>query len=215
MPTNTTKRILIVDDHPMMREGLRALIGRERDLDVCGEAETASEALEAALRLRPDLVLVDIALPGRNGLELIKDLHAIDAALPILVVSMHDELLWAERVFRAGARGYVMKREAGPIMIEAIRRVLGGRLYVTEKVSSRIVERLAGRQVKASPIVQLSDREFEIFQHIGGGKGTMEIAEALHVSPKTVEAHRAKIKEKLNLRTIPELISFACRWLGG
>jgi DNA-binding NarL/FixJ family response regulator len=215
MPPETTKRILIVDDHPMMREGLRTLISREQDLSVCGEAETASEALDAAVTLKPDLVLVDITLPGRNGLELIKDLRAVDPALPILVISMHDESLWAERVFRAGARGYIMKREAGPRMIEAIRRVLVGRLYVNEKVSTRIVESLAGRRAEVSPIAQLSDREFEIFQLIGRGKSTIDIADELHLSRKTVEAHRAKIKEKLDLKTMPELISFASRWLDG
>jgi DNA-binding NarL/FixJ family response regulator len=213
MLPETVQRILIVDDHPMMREGLRALIAREQGLGVCGEAETVSKALEAVATLRPDLVLIDITLPGRNGLELIKDLRAINPSLPILVISMHDESLWAERALRAGARGYVMKRETGPVMVAAIRKVLEGRLHVNEAVSTRILESLAGRGSHASPIAQLSDREFEVFQLIGRGKGTVEIAEALHLSPKTVEAHRAKIKEKLELKTVPELISFACRWL--
>jgi DNA-binding NarL/FixJ family response regulator len=213
MLSETTQRILVVDDHPMMREGLRALISREQGLSVCGEAATVSEALEAAAALNPDLVLIDITLPGRNGLELIKDLHAIAPTLPLLVISMHDEALWAERVLRAGARGYVMKRETGPMMVAAIRRVLAGRLHVNETVSTRILESLAGRANGISPIAQLSDREFEVFQLIGRGKGTIDIAEALHLSPKTVEAHRAKIKDKLNLKTLPELISFACRWL--
>ncbi|HEY0794090.1 MAG TPA: response regulator transcription factor [Chthoniobacterales bacterium] len=215
MLSETVQRILIVDDHPMMREGLRALIGREPGLSVCGEAETVSRAVEAVATLKPDLVLVDITLPGRNGLELIKDLRALSPMLPVLVISMHDEALWAERVLRAGARGYVMKREAGPVMVAAIRKVLAGKLYVNEAVSSRILESLAGRGTNASPIAQLSDREFEVFQLIGRGQGTIEIAEALHLSPKTVEAHRAKIKEKLDLKTMPELISFACRWLEG
>jgi DNA-binding NarL/FixJ family response regulator len=209
----TTKRILIVDDHPMIREGLRTLISREPDLSVCGEAETAAEALKATAELNPDLVLVDIGLPGRNGLELIKDLRAFHPALPILVLSMHDELLWAERVLRAGARGYVMKREAGPVMVQAIRQVLANQLCVSEKISARILESFAGHRVESSPLGLLSDREFEVFELIGRGKSTTEIAGDLHLSTKTVEAHRAKIKEKLELKTMPELISFAARWV--
>jgi DNA-binding NarL/FixJ family response regulator len=213
MPPLPTKRILIVDDHPMIREGLRTLISREPDLSVCGEAETASEALKATAELNPDLVLVDIGLPGRNGLELIKDLRAFHPALPILVLSMHDELLWAERVLRAGARGYVMKREAGPVMVQAIRQVLANQLCVSEKISARILESFAGHRVESSPLGLLSDREFEVFELIGRGKSTAEIARDLHLSTKTVEAHRAKIKEKLELKTMPELISFAARWV--
>ncbi|MBW0000659.1 MAG: response regulator transcription factor [Verrucomicrobia bacterium] len=213
MPPLTTKRILIVDDHPMIREGLRTLISREPDLSVCGEAETAAEGLKATAELNPDLVLVDIGLPGRNGLELIKDLRAFHPALPILVLSMHDELLWAERVLRAGARGYVMKRETGPVMVQAIRQVLANQLCVSEKISARILESFAGHRVESSPLGLLSDREFEVFELIGRGKSTTDIAAELHLSTKTVEAHRAKIKEKLELRTMPELISFAARWV--
>ena len=208
-----TKRILIVDDHPMIREGLRTLISREPGLIVCGEAETAADALKATAELDPDLVLVDIGLPGRNGLELIKDLRAFHPALPILVLSMHDELLWAERVLRAGARGYVMKREAGPVMVQAIRQVLANQLCVSDKISARILESFAGHRVESSPLGLLSDREFEVFELIGRGKSTAEIAGDLHLSTKTVEAHRAKIKEKLELKTMPELISFAARWV--
>lgn len=197
----------------MIREGLRTLISREPDLSVCGEAETAAEALKATAELNPDLVLVDIGLPGRNGLELIKDLRAFHPALPILVLSMHDELLWAERVLRAGARGYVMKREAGPVMVQAIRQVLANQLCVSEKISARILESFAGHRVESSPLGLLSDREFEVFELIGRGKSTAEIAGDLHLSTKTVEAHRAKIKEKLELKTMPELISFAARWV--
>lgn len=197
----------------MIREGLRTLISREPDLTVCGEAETAAEALKATAELDPDLVLVDIGLPGRNGLELIKDLRAFHPALPILVLSMHDELLWAERVLRAGARGYVMKREAGPVMVQAIRQVLANQLCVSEKISARILESFAGHRVESSPLGLLSDREFEVFELIGRGKSTAEIAGDLHLSTKTVEAHRAKIKEKLELKTMPELISFAARWV--
>jgi DNA-binding NarL/FixJ family response regulator len=212
MPSPCCNRILIVDDHPMMREGLRTLISRERDLTVCGEAETAGQALDAVANLKPDLVLVDITLPGRNGIELIKDICALQHALLILVISMHDESLYAERVLRAGARGYIMKQESGPTMMQAIRQVLAGRIYLSEKMSARILENVAGKRAKASPIERLSDREFEVFQLIGRGKSTVQIAEELHLSTKTIEFHRAHVKEKLDLRTMPELISFASRW---
>jgi DNA-binding NarL/FixJ family response regulator len=206
-------RILIVDDHPMMREGLRALISREHDLIVCGEAETAGQALDAVANLKPDLVLADITLPGRNGIELIKDICALQHATLILVISMHDESLYTERVLRAGARGYIMKQESGPTMMQAIRQVLAGRIYLSDKMSAQIIEYVAGKRTKASPIERLSDREWEVFQLIGRGKSTVQIAEELHLSTKTVETHRAHVKKKLDLRTMPELISFASRWI--
>ena len=213
MSSPNCNRILIVDDHPMMREGLRTLISRERDLIVCGEAETAGQALDAVANLKPDLVLADITLPGRNGIELIKDICALQQAMLILVISMHDEALYAERALRAGARGYIMKEEGGPTMIKAIRQVLDGRIYLSDKMSARILEYVAGKRTKVSPIERLSDREWEVFQLIGRGKSTVQIAEELHLSPKTVEAHRARIKEKFDLRTMTELISFASRWV--
>jgi DNA-binding NarL/FixJ family response regulator len=213
MPSPSCNRILIVDDHPMMREGLRTLISREQDLVVCGEAETAAQALDAVANLKPDLVLVDIALPGPNGIELIKDICVLQHVMLILVISMHDESLYAERVLRAGARGYIMKQESGPTMMQAIRQVLAGRIYVSDKMSARILEYVAGKRTEASPIERLSDREWEVFQLIGRGKSTVQIAEELHLSPKTVETHRARVKEKLDLRTMPELISFASRWV--
>jgi DNA-binding NarL/FixJ family response regulator len=213
MPSPCCIRILIVDDHPMMREGLRTLISREHDLAICGEAETAGQALDAVANLKPDLVLADISLPGRNGVELIKDIRSLQPAVLILVISMHDESLYAERVLRAGARGYIMKQESGPTMIQAIRQVLAGRIYLSDKMSARILENVAGKRAKASPIERLSDREFEVFQLIGRGKSTVQIAEELHLSTKTVEAHRAQVKAKLDLRNMPELISFASRWV--
>ena len=158
-------------------------------------------------------MLADITLPGRNGIELIKDVCALKDAILILVISMHDESLYAERALRAGARGYIMKQESGPTMMKAIRQVLGGRIYLSDKMSARILEYVAGKRTEASPIERLSDREWEVFQLIGQGKSTVQIAEELHLSPKTVEAHRARIKEKLDLRTMPELISFASRWV--
>ena len=213
MPSPCCLRILIVDEHPMMREGLRTLISREHDLAICGEAETAGQALDAVANLKPDLVLADISLPGRNGIELIKDIRSLQPAVLILVISMHDESLYAERVLRAGARGYIMKQESGPTMIQAIRQVLAGRIYLSGKMSARILENVAGKRAKASPIERLSDREFEVFQLIGRGKSTVQIAEELHLSTKTVEAHRAHVKAKLDLKTMPELISFASRWV--
>src|SRR5271165_2447959 len=139
MPSQSRHRILIVDDHPMMREGLRTLIGRERDLIVCGEAETAGQALDAVAKLKPDLVLADITLPGPNGIELIKDICALQQSMLILVISMHDESLYAERVMRAGARGYIMKQESAPTMMQAIRQVLAKRIYLSDKMSARIL----------------------------------------------------------------------------
>ena len=213
MPSQSRHSILLVDDHPMMREGLRALISRERDLIVCGEAETASQALDAVAKLKPDLVLADITLPGPNGIELIKDICALQQGMLILVISMHDETLYAERVLRAGARGYIMKQESRPTMMQAIRQVLARRIYLSDKMSARILEYVAGRRTEASPIERLSDREWEVFQLIGRGKSTVQIADELHLSTKTVEAHRAHVKEKLDLRTMTELISFASRWV--
>ena len=197
----------------MMREGLRTLIGRERDLFVCGEAETAGQALDAVTNLKPDLVLADLTLPGRNGIELIKDICALKHGVLILVISMHDESLYAERALRAGARGYLMKQESAPTIIQAIRQVLSGRIYLSDKMSARILENVVCKRPEASPIERLSDREWEVFQLIGLGKSTVQIAEELHLSPKTVEAHRAHVKEKLDLKTMPELISFASRWV--
>jgi DNA-binding NarL/FixJ family response regulator len=213
MPSPSCNRILIVDDHPMMREGLRTLISREHDLVVCGEAETAAQALDAVANLKPDLVLVDIALPGPNGIELIKDICVLQHVVLILVISMHEESLHAERVLRAGARGYIMKQESGPTMMQAIRQVLAGRIYLSDKMSARILENVVGQRTKASPIERLSDREWEVFQLIGRGKSTVQIADELHLSTKTVEAHRARVKEKLDLQTMTELISFASRWV--
>jgi len=213
MPSPSCNRILIVDDHPMMREGLRTLISRERDFLVCGEADTAGQALDAVANLKPDLVLADISLPGRNGIELIKDICALQDAMLILVISMHDEALYAERALRAGARGYIMKEESGPTMMKAIRQVLDGRIYLSDKMSARILEYAVGKRTEASPIERLSDREWEVFRLIGRGRSTVQIAEELHLSTKTVEAHRARVKEKLDLKTMPELISFASRWI--
>ncbi len=210
----TKKRVLIVDDHPMMRQGLAQLINGEPDLVVCCEADTATQAVDLIVQNKPDLVLADISLPDKNGLELIKDVHVRDPEILILVVSMHDESLYAERVLRAGARGYVMKQEGGKKLMQAIRVVLSGQIYVSEKMSAKILEIFSGRRSKGgSPIERLSDREFEVFQLIGEGKGTRDIAGHLHLSVKTVEVHRANIKEKLNLRSATDLVHYAVRWM--
>ena len=211
----TKRRLLIVDDHPIMRQGLAQLINNEPDLSVCAEAENARSAVEAIATAKPDLALVDITLPDKDGLELIKDLHALHPTLPMLVLSMHDETLYTERVLRAGGRGYIMKQEGGKKLMQAIRQVLEGGMYVSEKMSAKILEIFSGRQTgtKESPIGKLTDREFEVFQQAGLGKGTREIAGRLHLSVKTVEAHRANIKRKLGLKTATEFVRSAVRWM--
>jgi DNA-binding NarL/FixJ family response regulator len=207
-------KLLLVDDHPMMRQGLALLIANEADLVVVGEANDSREALQLIESSKPDLVLADITLPDKSGLELIKNLRAMGKAVPVLVISMHDESLYAERVLRAGGRGYIMKEQGGKRIIEAIRRVLSGQIYVSEKLNARLLELLSGhgREQRGSELGNLSDREFEIFQLIGKGNSTAEIAQHLHLSPKTVEVHRANIKQKLALKSGAELVRCAIRW---
>jgi DNA-binding NarL/FixJ family response regulator len=209
------KRVLIVDDHPMMREGLAQLLQNMEGVENCGEAGNAHEALDQVGKLKPDLVLLDITMPGKSGLELIKDIHSMYPETMILVISMHDESLYAERVLRAGARGYVMKQEGGKKLIAAIEQVISGGIFVSEKMASRIVELFsAGRNdANTSPIERLTDREFEVFQLIGKGSDIHEIADQLHLSVKTVEVHRANIKQKLKLKSVPDLLRFAVRWV--
>src|SRR6266568_4330035 len=207
-------KIFIVDDHPVFREGLAGLIRAEADLTVCGEANSAPQALTAIERLKPDLVLVDIGLPGRSGLELIKDIRAVRSETAVLVISMHGETLYAERVLRAGGRGYIMKQEGPEKILQAIRHVLSDQLYLSGKMSVRILEAFSGRRARtSSPIGRLTDRELEILQLLGQGKDSHAIAKQLHLSFKTVDAHRGHIKEKLNLRTGTELIVYAARWV--
>jgi DNA-binding NarL/FixJ family response regulator len=215
-PAAASKRkILILDDHPMMREGLAQLINNERDLCVCGEAGTGREAFELAEKLKPDLLLVDISLPDKSGLEVIKELHTFQPDVVALVISMHDESLYAERVLRAGGRGYIMKQEGGKKLMEAIRQVLSGKIYVSEKISAKLLESFSERSDEGgrTRMENLTDREFEVLQLLGQGKGTREIATQLHLSGKTVEAHRANIKRKLSLKTGPELVRYAVRWV--
>jgi DNA-binding NarL/FixJ family response regulator len=214
-PKVLPKQLFILDDHPMMREGLAQIINNETDLTVCGEAGTGREGVELVCRLKPDLLLADISLPDKSGLEVIKDLLALLPDLTVLVISMHDESLYAVRVLRAGARGYIMKQEGGRKLMEAIRRVLNGQVYVSEKISASILESFSGRRTETMrpPIEKLTDREFEVLQLLGEGKGTQDIADQLHLSGKTIEAHRANIKRKLQLKTASELIRYAVRWV--
>jgi len=210
------RRVLVVDDHAVLREGLVAQINAEPDLVVCGEAEDAQAAIGAAEKLAPDLVVADISLPGRNGLELIRDLHAIHPELPVLVLSMHDASLFAERVLRAGGRGYVSKQQSGGQLIQAIRHVLRGQIYLSDEVATRLLDSFAGRPDRlkpASPVELLTDRELEVFNLIGQAKETKDICVRLSMSAKTVEAHRANIKRKLKLKTGPELTRHAVLWV--
>lgn len=208
-------RIMIVDDHPIMRHGLAQLIDAQTELEVCSWAGTVAEALRAIASDPPDLALVDISLPDRNGLELLKDITALHPEVKVLMVSMHDESLYAERALRAGARGYIMKEEAADKLIEAIRIVLAGRIYVSGEMSARIIEMFSGNKgdSQAAPLSRLSDRELEVFEEIGRGKATREIAEMLGISVRTVDAHRAHLKKKLGLKEGSELVRFAVRWV--
>jgi len=209
------RRILLIDDHPFMRAGLAQLIERQPDMMVCGEAGNPSEAFQAVATIKPDLALTDLTMPGRSGLEFIKDLLAAEPELAVLVVSMHDELVYAERALRAGARGYIMKEAGGEALLLAIRQVLSGEVYVSPRMSARILQGMSGARPRGSgsPIEKLTDREFEIFQLIGQGKGARDIAAQLHLSPKTVDVHRSHIKEKLELRDATALIRHAVRWV--
>jgi DNA-binding NarL/FixJ family response regulator len=207
-------KVVIVDDHPMMREGLTLLINHEPDLVLCGEAESASQALDVIGKTGPGLAIVDVTLKNSSGLELIKDLQIRHPDLPVLVLSMHDESLYAERVLRAGARGYVMKQEGGRKIMQAIRQVLDGKVFVSETMSARIMEIFSGRATSAtSPMEKLTDREFEVFQLVGQGKATKEIADQLHISVKTVEVHRVNIKQKLGIKNATEFVREAVRWI--
>jgi DNA-binding NarL/FixJ family response regulator len=211
---SSRKKIMLVDDHPMMRAGLAQFINKQPDMETCGEFGSAAEAFEACHKLDPDLVVTDVTMPVKGGIEFIKDLLALDPELVVLVVSMHDETVYAERVLRAGARGYIMKEAGGENFLAAIRQVLGGQVYVSPRISAKILDNLTARKPRGSnsPIEKLSDREFEIFQLIGQGKGTRDIAKQLHLSPKTVEVHRGHIKEKLELKDATALVHQAIRW---
>jgi len=208
------RRIIIVDDHPIVRQGLTQLINQEDDLYVCGQAEDAHQAMRAIRELNPDLVIVDISLRTTSGIELIKDIKVQFPNLPVLTLSMHDEAIYAERALRAGARGYIMKQEATEEVVNAIRRVLAGTVYVSQGMAAKMVSKIiAGPSEKGtSPVDRLSDRELEVFRLIGEGYGTREMAEKLYLSVKTIETYRAHIKEKLDLQDANELLRAAIRW---
>jgi DNA-binding NarL/FixJ family response regulator len=207
-------RILIVDDHPLFREGLRQLVDREPGLSVCGEAADAEEARRLVPELQPDLVIVDISLGGASGIDLIKSLKADDPELPLLVVSMHDESLYAERALRAGALGYVMKHEPPKTVKTAIHRVLAGEVYLSEKMAASLITKLVrgSNGAEASPVNSLSDRELEVFRLLGQGKGRREIAQELNLTVPTINSFSARIKEKLRLKNSAELLLHAIRW---
>lgn len=207
-------RLFVVDDHSVMRRGFQFLIEAEKDLELCGEAASAEEALAHIPEAQPDLVVADIALGGMNGLELVKRLGALVPGLPVLVVSLHDEGYYAERALQAGARGYVMKGEDDRVLIEAIRRVLGGGVAFSDAVQQRLFRGQQGRAAVAlSPVARLSDRELEVFELIGRGLTTTEIARTMHISPKTVETHRAHVRVKVGATSTPDLVRRAVLWV--
>lgn len=209
------KRILLVDDHPLARAGIAGFINSQPDLETCCEAGSARQALDTLTRTKPDLVITDMTMPGRSGVEFIKDVLALHPDLPILVVSMHDEAVYGERALRAGARGYLTKEAGGDKLIAAIRRIFDGHVYTSEALSARLVEMVTGRRPRGSTssLETLSDREFEVYQLIGQGRSTKEIAEQLSLSPKTVDVHRGHIKEKLGLQDAISLVRHAVRWV--
>jgi DNA-binding NarL/FixJ family response regulator len=208
-------RVFLVDDHPLVREHLTALIQREVDLEVCGEAADAPTALALISRQSPDLVILDISLKQSNGLELIKDLKQRWPKLPVLVLSMHDEMLYAERSLRAGALGYITKEEATVSVLSAVRKVLGRQVYLSERMAGRVMKRMVSgaKEELGSPLEVLTDRELEVFQMLGRGLGTRQIAEELRLGIKTVESYRARIKEKLQLQDGNQLLQHAIQWV--
>jgi len=207
--------ILIVDDHPLVRKGIRSLLEQESDFIVAGEASSRAEVLDTLRRQLPDLILLDISLQGSDGIEVTKAIRSEFDSIPVLIVSMHDESLYAERALRAGANGYIMKQEVAESVIKAIRQVLSGKIYVSDNMRQKVLRDLTqpSADIKSSPIERLSDRELEVFRLIGEGRGTREIAEALHLSIKTIETYRAHIKEKLSIKSAAELARSAVNWV--
>lgn len=204
-------RVLLVDDHPIVRQGLALLIDREADLSVCGEAEGAHSAFHAIATLRPDIVVLDISLSGPDGLDVLKEIRMKSASLPVLILSMHDESIYAERSMRAGANGYIMKQEATEKVLVAIRRILQGEVYLSDRLTNTMLQQYVhgASPAKGSPLLNLTDRELEVFRLIGEGHGTRQIADELHLSVKTIESYQAHIKEKLALRNARELVQHA------
>jgi len=207
-------RVLLIDDHPIVRQGLALLIDREGDLSVCGEADGAHSAFHAIETLRPDIVVLDISLSGPDGLDVLKEIRMKTASLPVLILSMHDESIYAERAMRAGANGYIMKQEATEKVLVAIRRILQGEVYLSDRLTNTMLQQYVRgvSPTKMSPLVSLTDRELEVFRLIGEGHGTRQIADDLHLSVKTIESYQAHIKEKLALRNARELVQHAIEW---
>ena len=213
-PKDCQQRILIVDDHPIFRKGIAMLLEHERDIIICGEAETAAQAMGLVDQQEFDLVIADISLKDINGIELVKSLKALRPHLPVLVLSMHDESLYAERALRAGARGYLMKQAPPDQVVSAIRQVLRGERYLSAAANLLMLNSfVGGRSSNKSSVEKLSDRELEIFELLGQGRGTSQIAHDLCLSVKTIEAHRSHIKAKLGISTAPELVRAAVEWV--
>jgi DNA-binding NarL/FixJ family response regulator len=218
--TSTRKKpknhVLLVDDHPLLRHGIAELLNSEGDLEVCGEAGNMQDAFALAGKLKPDLIIIDVSLNGNNGIELMKNLSSRYPAIPQLAYSMHDETIYAERVLRAGAKGYVMKQAAPDLLLSAIRQVLNGKTYLSEDISEHLLGKLVGAGTSTasigSPIETLSDRELEVLQLMGQGMGTAQIADKLCLSVKTIETYREHLKEKLNVSSGQGLLRYAIEW---
>ena len=213
-PNGKTKkrRVFVVDDHPVVRDGLRGVIEQQPDLMVCGEAAEAAEALANIPSASPDLVLVDLSLAHSSGLDLLKDLVIQHPAIAIIVLSMHDEMIYADRVLRAGARGYLMKAESSQCLLTAIRRVLAGKVFVSDNVMTSIAAKLGKYKSDVAPVKRLSDRELQVFELMGQGMSTSAIAKQMHLSMKTVQAYVARAKEKFGVPSLKELLREAFRW---
>jgi DNA-binding NarL/FixJ family response regulator len=211
------KKVYVVEDHPVFREGLVQIINSERDLIVCGEAEDAEQALEAVAGLKPDLVVVDISLPGKSGVALIKELRARNCGVKLLVLSMHDQALYADRVLRAGGDGYIMKQEGPEEIIHAIRDVLAGHIYISEDVMAgeKKVALARSSEPEGRPLSQLTDVELEVLELLGKGKTNLQIARQLHFRPQTASAHCSQIKKKLRLKSTNALVRYAVCWIEG
>jgi DNA-binding NarL/FixJ family response regulator len=210
------RTVFVVDDHPIVREGLAQMINRESDLTVCGEAEEMHGALQMIDALKPDILIVDISLNGPDGLDLLKNIRARDPRLPVLILSMHDESIYAERALRAGANGYIMKQEATEKVLVALRRILSREIYVSSRIASKMLQQFVGGTPSAgmhSPLDGLSDRELEVLRLMGDCHATRQIAEELHLSVKTVESYQAHLKEKLSLKNLRELVQYAVQWV--
>lgn len=212
-PSAALPKIFLVEDHAMFRERLAHLITEDFGMSICGEADNIRDALSRIAETKPDLALIDITLRGSSGLELLKDLRAQGISVPVLVLSMHEESLYAQRVLAAGARGYITKHESSETLLKAIQKVLEGKVYVSEKMTEYLLTKMAGREATSSPIEKLADRELEVFRLIGAGRTTREIAEALNLGMTTVDTYRTRIKEKLRLSNGTELLRYASRWV--